>query len=56
MIIRKFFLVMALFYVDEKYLFLIESHIEGMAYTVQQYEQDKKLRFMVMRPRPILPP
>ncbi len=45
----------ALCYVDEKTNtpFLIESHIErGVAVaTVQQYEKDKKLRFMVMRPR-----
>lgn len=45
----------ALLYVDEKTKtpFLIESHIEmGVAVaTVQQYEKDKKLRFMVMRPR-----
>ncbi|MEP7238708.1 MAG: YiiX/YebB-like N1pC/P60 family cysteine hydrolase [Ferruginibacter sp.] len=45
----------ALIYVDEKTKepFLIEAHIEkGVAIaTVAQYENDKKLRFMVMRPR-----
>ena len=45
----------ALIYVDEKTKepFLIEAHIEkGVAVaTVAQYEHDKKLRFMVMRPR-----
>ncbi|MFT3681129.1 MAG: YiiX/YebB-like N1pC/P60 family cysteine hydrolase [Ferruginibacter sp.] len=45
----------ALVYVDEKTNtpYLIESHIEkGVALaTVQQYEADKKLRFMVLRPR-----
>lgn len=45
----------ALIYVDEKTEepFLIEAHIEkGVAIaSVQQYENDKKLRFMVMRPR-----
>ncbi len=45
----------ALVYVDEKtnQPFLIEAHIEkGVAVaSVAQYESDKKLRFMVMRPR-----
>jgi hypothetical protein len=45
----------ALMYVDEntKEPFLIEAHIEkGVAIaSVAQYEADKKLRFMVMRPR-----
>ena len=45
----------ALLYVDEKTNkpFLIEAHIEkGVAVSsVEQYENDKKLRFMVMRPR-----
>ncbi len=45
----------ALLYVDEKtnHPFLIESHIEkGVAVSsVEGYEKDKKLRFMVMRPR-----
>lgn len=45
----------ALMYVDEKTKepFLIEAHIEkGVAIaSVAQYENDKKLRFMVMRPR-----
>jgi hypothetical protein len=49
----------ALIYVDEKTKepFLIEAHIEkGVAIaTVAQYENDKKLRFMVMRPRADLP-
>jgi len=49
----------ALVYIDEKdnQPFLIEAHIEkGVAVsTVKQYEQDKKLRFMVMRPRADLP-
>ena len=49
----------ALIYVDEKTKepFLIEAHIEkGVAITsVAQYEHDKKLRFMVMRPRTDLP-
>jgi hypothetical protein len=49
----------ALIYVDEKTKepFLIEAHIEkGVAIaSVAQYEQDKKLRFMVMRPRFNLP-
>ena len=49
----------ALIYVDEKTKepFLIEAHIEkGVAIaTVAQYENDKKLRFMVMRPRANLP-
>jgi hypothetical protein len=49
----------ALIYVDEKTNepFLIEAHIEkGVAISsVAQYEQDKKLRFMVMRPRFNLP-
>ena len=45
----------ALLYVDEKTNtpYLIESHIEkGVAIaTAEAYEKDKKLRFMVMRPR-----
>jgi hypothetical protein len=45
----------ALIYIDEKTLepLLIEAHIEkGVTIsTVQQYVQDKKLRFMVLRPR-----
>ena len=49
----------ALLYFDKKtnQPFLIESHIEkGVAVsTVEQYEKDKKLRFMVMRPRADLP-
>lgn len=49
----------ALVYVEEKTNkpFLIEAHIEkGVAVSsVEQYEQDKKLRFMVMRPRADLP-
>lgn len=49
----------ALVYVDEKtkQSFLIEAHIErGVAVSsVEQYENDKKLRFMVMRPRADLP-
>ena len=49
----------ALIYVDEKTKepFLIEAHIEkGVAIaSVAQYESDKKLRFMVMRPRADLP-
>ncbi len=49
----------ALIYVDErtKEPFLIEAHIEkGVAIaSVAQYENDKKLRFMVMRPRADLP-
>jgi len=49
----------ALIYVDEKTKesFLIEAHIEkGVAIaSVSQYEYDKKLRFMVMRPRSNLP-
>ncbi len=49
----------AMIYVDEKTKepFLIEAHIEkGVAIaSVAQYEQDKKLRFMVMRPRFNLP-
>jgi hypothetical protein len=49
----------ALIYVDEKTNepFLIEAHIEkGVAIaSVAQYEADKKLRFMVMRPRAGLP-
>jgi Permuted papain-like amidase enzyme, YaeF/YiiX, C92 family len=49
----------ALIYVDEKTkeAFLIEAHIEkGVAIaSVAQYESDKKLRFMVMRPRANLP-
>ena len=49
----------ALIYVDEKKKqpFLIEAHIEkGVAIaSVAQYESDKKLRFMVMRPSADLP-
>lgn len=49
----------ALLYVEEKTNkpFLIESHIEkGVAVSsVEEYEKDKKLRFMVMRPRADLP-
>ncbi len=49
----------ALLYVDEKTNkpFLIEAHIEkGVAVSsVEQYEKDKKLRFMVMRPGAYLP-
>lgn len=49
----------ALVYVDEKtnQPFLIEAHIEkGVAVaSVAQYENDKKLRFMVMRPNWNLP-
>lgn len=49
----------ALIYVDEKTKqpYLIEAHIEkGVAMaSVAQYENDKKLRFMVMRPRADLP-
>lgn len=49
----------ALIYVDEKTKepFLIEAHIEkGVAIaSIAQYENDKKLRFMVMRPRADLP-
>jgi hypothetical protein len=49
----------ALIYVDEKtnQPYLIEAHIEkGVAIaSVAQYEHDKKLRFMVMRPRADLP-
>jgi len=49
----------ALIYVDEKAKqpFLIEAHIEkGVAIaSVAQYENDKKLRFMVMRPIAGLP-
>jgi hypothetical protein len=49
----------ALIYVDEKTNepFLIEAHIEkGVSIaSVAQYEQDKKLRFMVMRPRSDIP-
>jgi hypothetical protein len=49
----------ALIYVDEKTKepFLIEAHIEkGVAIaSVAEYENDKKLRFMVMRPRRDLP-
>ncbi len=49
----------ALIYVDEetKQPYLIEAHIEkGVAVaSVEQYESDKKLRFMVMRPRADLP-
>ena len=49
----------AILYVEEKTnkVFLIEAHIEkGVAIsTIDQYEKDKKLRFMVMRPREDLP-
>lgn len=49
----------ALVYVDEKTGIpsLIEAHIEkGVAIaTADQYKEDKKLRFMVLRPRPDLP-
>ncbi|MBK8786457.1 MAG: hypothetical protein IPN43_08170 [Chitinophagaceae bacterium] len=49
----------ALIYIDDKTKepFLIEAHIEkGVAIaSVAQYENDKKLRFMVMRPRTDLP-
>ncbi len=49
----------ALIYVDEetKQPYLIEAHIEkGVAIaSVAQYENDKKLRFMVIRPRADLP-
>lgn len=49
----------ALIYVDEKTKepFLIEAHIEkGVAIaSVAEYESDRKLRFMVMRPRADLP-
>ncbi len=49
----------ALIYVNEKTKepFLIEAHIEkGVAVSsIAQYENDKKLRFMVMRPRADLP-
>lgn len=49
----------ALLYVDEKTSnpYLIEAHIEkGVAIaSVDEYEKDKKLRFMVMRPRADLP-
>jgi len=49
----------ALLYVEAKTnkAFLIEAHIEkGVAVSsVEQYEKDKKLRFMVMRPRADLP-
>jgi hypothetical protein len=49
----------ALIYVNEKTKvpFLIEAHIEkGVAIaSVDEYENDKKLRFMVMRPRADLP-
>ncbi|RYY69606.1 MAG: hypothetical protein EOO13_09045 [Chitinophagaceae bacterium] len=49
----------ALLYVEEKtnQPFLIEAHIEkGVAVaSVDEYEKDKKLRFMVMRPRSDLP-
>lgn len=45
----------ALIYIDEKTLepYLVEAHIEkGVAIrSVDEYLQDKKLRFMVMRPR-----
>ncbi|RYD80061.1 MAG: hypothetical protein EOP53_08665, partial [Sphingobacteriales bacterium] len=49
----------ALLYVEEKTNkpYLIEAHIEkGVAVaSVDEYEKDKKLRFMVMRPRADLP-
>jgi len=49
----------ALLYVDQKTSepFLIEAHIEkGVAVsTIEQYVNDKKLRFMVVRPRADLP-
>lgn len=49
----------ALLYVDEQTRkpYLVEAHIErGVAVSsVDQYEKDKKLRFMVMRPRADLP-
>jgi hypothetical protein len=49
----------ALIYIDEKNKepFLIEAHIEkGVAIaSIAEYESDKKLRFMVMRPRADLP-
>jgi hypothetical protein len=48
----------ALIYVDEKNTaYLVEAHIEkGVAIaSAQQYVQDKKLRFMVLRPRADLP-
>lgn len=49
----------ALLYVEEKTnsAYVIEAHIEkGVAVaTIEQYEKDKKLRFMVMRPRADLP-
>ncbi len=49
----------ALLYVDEKTntAYLIEAHIEkGVAVaSVEEYEKDKKLRFMVMRARADLP-
>lgn len=49
----------ALVYADDKTNtpYIIESHIEkGVAVsTVDQYEQDKKLRFMIMRPAADLP-
>ncbi|MBS1732302.1 MAG: hypothetical protein JST02_03310, partial [Bacteroidetes bacterium] len=49
----------ALLYVDEQTgkPYLVEAHIEkGVAVSsVDQYEKDKKLRFMVMRPRADLP-
>lgn len=49
----------ALIYVDDKtkQASLIEAHIEkGVAIaSIEQYENDKKLRFMVMRPRADLP-
>jgi hypothetical protein len=48
----------ALIYVDEKNTaYLIEAHIEkGVAISsVEQYIKDKKLRFMVLRPRADLP-
>jgi hypothetical protein len=48
----------ALVYVDDKHVaYLIEAHIEkGLAVSsAAQYEADKKLRFMVLRPRADLP-
>ena len=49
----------ALIYIDDRsnQPYLIEAHIEkGVAVaSIEQYENDKKLRFMVMRPRADLP-
>lgn len=49
----------ALLYVDEitKQPYVVEAHIEkGVAVSrIDQYEKDKKLRVMVLRPRPDLP-